>query len=433
MRASRHNIHDNPPFFARLILGLCALMIVAFIAWAAFADIDEIARGEGKVIPVSKTQIVQSSEPGIVQEINVNLGQIVHKGDMLVQLDNTTTASTLGESVAKARALGAKVERLALEEVGALDAQFVCPADILATAKNVCDNEEKLFEADRASYKNKLDVLDQRLKQHQNELEEAHANIDRLTQNIVGAQKQYDLLKPLGEKKLVAQTEVLKVQRELVDLQGQLKVYVESLDRLQSAIKEATLQVGDLGLQLRQQALTDKGQALSELSVVDETIRGASDRVKHTDIRSPVDGIVNTLEVNTIGAYVDAGKVIAGVVPTADTLLIEAKISPRDVAFVRIGQPAIIKISAYDFSIFGALDGKVINVSADSLVEKDKNETYYLVRIKTDKSALERDGKHYPIIPGMVASAEILTGHKAILAYLMKPINKARSEALTER
>ncbi|MGY5802172.1 HlyD family type I secretion periplasmic adaptor subunit [Rhizobium sp. LEGMi12c] len=433
MRASHSNVHDNPPLFARLILGLCALMIVAFVAWAAFADIDEIARGEGKVIPVSKTQIVQSSEPGIVQQINVNLGQIVHKGDILVQLDNTTTASTLGESVAKARTLGAKVERLALEEAGAFDAQFVCPADILAAAKNVCDNEEKLFEADRASYKNKLDVLDQRLKQHQNELDEAHANIDRLTQNIAGAQKQYDLLKPLGEKKLVAQTEVLKVQRDLVDLQGQLKVYVESLDRLQAAVKEATLQTTDLGLQLRQQALTDKGQALSELSVVDETIRGASDRVKHTDIRSPVDGIVNTLEVNTIGAYVDAGKVIAGVVPTADTLLIEAKISPRDVAFVRTDQPAVIKISAYDFSIFGALDGKVVNVSADSLVEKDKNETYYLVRIKTDKSALERDGKQYPIIPGMVASAEIMTGRKTILTYLMKPINKARSEALTER
>lgn len=433
MGASHRNTPDNPPLFARLILGLCASMIVAFVAWAAFADIDEIARGEGKVIPVSKTQIVQSSEPGIVQQINVNLGQVVHKGDILIQLDNTTTASTLGESVAKARALGAKVERLALEEAGAFDAQFVCPADILATAKNVCDNEEKLFEADRASYKNKLDVLDQRLKQHQNELDEAHANIDRLTQNIAGAQKQYDLLRPLGEKKLVAQTEVLKVQRDLVDLQGQLKVYVESLDRLQAAIKEATLQATDLGLQLRQQALTDKGQALSELSVVDETIRGASDRVKHTDIRSPVDGIVNTLEVNTIGAYVDAGKVIAGVVPTADTLLIEAKISPRDVAFVRIDQPAVIKISAYDFSIFGALDGKVVNVSADSLVEKDKNETYYLVRIKTDKSALERDGKHYPIIPGMVASAEIMTGRKTILTYLMKPINKARSEALTER
>lgn len=433
MRTHRRNVHDNPPLFARLILGICASMIAAFAAWAALADIDEIARGEGKVIPVSKTQIVQSSQPGIVQEINVNLGQIVHKGDLLVQLDNTTTESTLGESVAKARALGAKVERLALEEAGTYDAQFVCPADILATAKDVCDNEEKLFEADRAAYQNKLDVLDQRLKQHQNELDEAHANIDRLTQNIAGAQKQYDLLKPLGEKKLVAETEILKVQRDLVDQQGQFKVYIESLDRLQAAIKEATLQVNDLGLQLRQQALTDKGQALSELSVVDETIRGASDRVKHTDIRSPVDGIVNTLEVNTIGAYVDAGKVIAGVVPTADSLLIEAKISPRDVAFVRVGQPAVIKISAYDFSIFGALDGTVVNVSADSLVEKDKNETYYLVRIKTNKSELERDGKRYPIIPGMVASAEIITGHKAILAYLMKPINKARSEALTER
>ncbi|MDL2405818.1 HlyD family type I secretion periplasmic adaptor subunit [Rhizobium calliandrae] len=433
MRTHPQNIHDNPPFFARLILGICALMIAAFIAWAALADIDEIARGEGKVIPVSKTQIVQSSEPGIVQQINVNLGQVVHKGDLLVQLDNTTTESTLGESVAKARALGAKVERLALEEAGTYDALFVCPADILAAAKDVCDNEEKLFEADRAAYQNKLDVLDQRLKQHQNELDEAHANIDRLTQNIAGAQKQYDLLKPLGEKKLVAETEILKVHRDLVDLQGQLNVYVESLDRLQAAVKEANLQVNDLGLQLRQQALTDKGQALSELSVVDETIRGASDRVKHTDIRSPVDGIVNTLEVNTIGAYVDAGKVIAGVVPTADNLLIEAKISPRDVAFVRVGQPAVIKISAYDFSIFGALDGTVVNVSADSLVDKDKNETYYLVRIKTGKSELERDGKRYPIIPGMVASAEIMTGRKSILAYLMKPINKARSEALTER
>ncbi|MGA1805393.1 HlyD family type I secretion periplasmic adaptor subunit [Rhizobium sp. HT1-10] len=428
-----HQVLDTPPFLARSILVSCALLVACFVAWASVSEIDEIARGEGKVIPISKTQIVQSSEPGIVQEISVNLGQVVRKGDLLVQLDNTTTQSTLGESVAKARALGAKVGRLALEEAGDYSTPFICPANVLSVAKAVCDNEEKLFKADRASYQNKQDVLQQRLKQHENELEEAHANIDRLTENIVGAQKQYDMLKPLGEKKLVAQTEVLKVQRDLVDQQGQLKVYVESLDRLRASVQEATLQVDDLGLQLRQQALADKAQALAELSVVDETIRGASDRVKHTDIRSPVDGIVNTLEVNTIGAYVDAGKVIAGVVPTADTLLIEAKISPRDVAFVRVGQRAVVKISAYDFSIFGALDGEVVNISADSLVEKDKNETYYLVRVKTDKSVLERDGKSNPIIPGMVASTEIMTGRKTVLAYLMKPINKARSEALTER
>lgn len=429
---SRSHI-DNPPLFARAILALCALLIASFLAWAAFASIDEIARGEGKVIPVSKTQIIQSSEPGVVQQIAVTLGQVVRKGQLLVQLDNTTTASTLGESVAKARALGAKVARLQLEEAGLYDTKFVCPAEILSVAKPVCDNEENLFAADRASYENKLGVLQERVKQRENELNEAHANIARLTDNIDGAKRQYDLIKPLSDKKLVAQTEMLKVERDLTDQQGQLKVYQESIDRLEAAVQEAKLQVGDLALELRQQALTEKATTLAELSVVDETIRGASDRVKRTDIRSPVDGIVNTLEVNTIGAYVDPGRVIAGIVPTADTLLIEAKISPRDVAFVRRGQPAVVKVTAYDFSIFGGLEGVVENISADSLVEKEKGETYYLVQVKTEKSELTRNGKTYPIIPGMVASVEIMTGNKTVLSYLLKPINKARSEALTER
>ncbi|WP_018898974.1 HlyD family type I secretion periplasmic adaptor subunit [Rhizobium sp. 2MFCol3.1] len=427
------NKHDNPPFLARAILGLVALVIASFVAWAAIAKINEIARGEGKVIPVSKTQIIQSSEPGVVQQIAVVLGQVVRKGQLLVQLDNTTTTSTLGESVAKARALGAKVARLKLEEEGKYDEPYNCPEDILAVAKEVCANEAQLFAADRASYTNKLGVLKERVRQRENELSEAHANIDRLTQNIDGAQRQYDLISPLAKKKLVAETEVLKTERDLTDQQGQLKVYQESIDRLQAAVQEAKLQLGDLALELRQQALTDKAQALAELSVVDETVRGASDRVKRTDIRSPVDGIVNTLEVNTIGAYVDPGRVIAGIVPTADTLLVEAKISPRDVAFIRRGQPAIVKITAYDFSIFGGLEGIVENISADSLVEKEKGETYYLVQVKTDKSELTRDGKTYPIIPGMVASVEIMTGSKTVLSYLMKPINKARTEALTER
>lgn len=430
---SLNNRHDNPPLLARGILALVALVIASFLAWAAIADVNEIARGEGKVIPVSKTQIIQSSEPGVVQQIAVVLGQVVRKGQLLVQLDNTTTTSSLGESVAKARALGAKVARLKLEEAGQYDTPFICPQEILAVAKEVCANEEQLFAADRASYQNKLGVLKERVRQRENELSEAHANIDRLQQNIEGAQRQYDLIHPLAQKKLVAQTEVLKTERDLTDQQGQLKVYQESIDRLEAAVQEAKLQLGDLALELRQQALTEKAQALAELSVVDETIRGASDRVKRTDIRSPVDGIVNTLEVNTIGAYVDPGRVIAGIVPTADTLLIEAKISPRDVAFVRRGQPAVVKVTAYDFSIFGGLEGVVENISADSLVEKEKGETYYLVQVKTDKSALERNGKSYPIIPGMVASVEIMTGNKTVLSYLMKPINKARSEALTER
>lgn len=426
-------VADTPPFMARMIVFLVASLIVLFLAWAAIAEIDEIARGEGKVVPVSKTQIVQSSEAGVVETIAVQVGQVVRKGELIVQLNNTTTESSLGESVAKARALGAKIARLALEEAGSYDVAFVCPDDVLSVASQVCANEEQLFAANKASYINKAGVLRERVRQRENELSEAQANIVRLEQNITQATRQYDLMSPLAKKGLVAQTELIALERELTDQRGQITVYQESLERLRGAVEEARLQVEELALQLRQQALTEKAQTLAELSVIDETIRGATDRVSRTDIRSPVDGIVNTLEVNTIGAYVDPGTVVAGIVPTADTLLIEAKISPRDVAFVTRGQKAIVKVTAYDFSIFGGLEGVVTNISADSIVDKDKGETFYLVQVKTDQSELMRGGKSYPIIPGMVASAEIMTGRKTILSYLMKPINKAQSVALTER
>jgi adhesin transport system membrane fusion protein len=382
---------------------------------------------------VSKTQIVQSSEAGVVETIAVQVGQVVRKGELIVQLNNTTTESSLGESVAKARALGAKIARLALEEAGSYDAAFVCPEEVLSVASKVCENEERLFAANKAAYLNKAGVLRERVRQRENELTEAQANIVRLEQNIAQATRQYDLMSPLAKKGLVAQTELIALERELTDQRGQITVYQESLERLRGAVEEARLQVEELALQLRQQALTEKAQTLAELSVIDETIRGATDRVSRTDIRSPVDGIVNTLEVNTIGAYVDPGTVVAGIVPTADTLLIEAKISPRDVAFITRGQKAIVKVTAYDFSIFGGLEGEVTNVSADSIVDKEKGETFYLVHVKTDQSELVRNGKSYPIIPGMVASAEIMTGRKTILSYLMKPINKAQSVALTER
>ena len=214
---------------------------------------------------------------------------------------------------------------------------------------------------------------------------------------------------------------------------GQLESTRESVERIEASINEATLQIDELALQVQQEALAEKTQALAELSVIEETIRGASDRVARTDIRSPVDGIINTLEVNTIGAYVEPGTVVAGVVPTSDTLLVEARISPRDVAFVRPGQRALIKVTAYDFSIYGGLEGEVSNVSADSLVDQNTGETFYQVRVKTDQAELIRDGRSHAIFPGMVATADIMTGKKTILAYLMKPINKARNEALRER
>lgn len=424
---------DRPPFFASASVFIVGALFVAFFVWASYAEVDEIARGDGKVIPASKTQIIQASEAGVVQEIAVKVGQIIKKDDLIIRLDNTLNASSLGEQQARARTLGVRIARLKHEQSGKIAEPFVCPKEIEAAAPEVCDNEQKLLIARRDNFANKLSVLKSRLEQRQTEFEEATANSHRLTESIAISDKDAALVKSMVKRGLMAQTEQIRVDREQAELKGQLALSVETIKRTEAAIEEAKLQVDELGLQLQQEALDELTQALAELSVVEETIRGATDRVARTDIRSPVDGIVNTLELNTVGAFVQPGTVVAGIVPTSETLLVEARVSPRDVAFIRPDQEALIKVTAYDFSIFGGLDGKVSTITADSLVDQNTGEPYYQVRVSTDSSALTKDGKSFAIIPGMICTVEIMTGRKTILSYLLKPINKARDEALRER
>ena len=424
---------ERQPLVTTMTLWIIAGLLVFFGVWAALTELDEIARGQGKVIPVSKTQIIQSSEPGIVQEIAVKVGQVVRKGDLILRLDDTATTSTLGEAAARARSLKAQIARLELEQTGDYGAPYVCPAEIAAVAPAICENEARLLRAKSDNFVNKLSVMRERYQQRLKEMNETRENIARLETNREITQKEVDILAPIVKKKLAAQTDLLRVQKELADTIGQLKLSAETLDRIQAAVNEAKLQVDELKLTAQQEALAQKTEALAQLSVIDETIRGAESRVANTDIRSPVDGIVNTLDVNTVGAYVNAGAVIAGVVPTSDRLLVEARLSPSDVAFVRPGQPAVIKITAYDFTVYGGLQGVVDNVTADSLVDQNTGETYYQVRVRTEKAALEKDGKSFPIMPGMVSSVDIITGKKTVLAYLLKPLNKARQEALRER
>jgi adhesin transport system membrane fusion protein len=426
-------IQDRPPIFARFTVITVVCLIAAFIIWSALTSVDEVTRGEGKVIPFSKTQVVQASEPGTIQEIAVKAGQIVKKGEIIARLDDTTIASTLGEAAAHQRALEVKIARLDLEQTGNYTSVLVCPPDILKKAPDICRNEARLLALDEENYKNEVAVLQERKVQKQKDLDQALAQIQRLEDNVQVSEKELALVQPMVQRKLMAETELLRVQKELTDQRGQLKQTKESIDGLKAAVKEAALEIDQLSLQLRQKAVSDKTQALADLSVVNETIRGASDRVARTDVRSPVDGVVNDLTINTIGAFVQPGTVIATIVPTAEKLLVQARISPRDVAFIRPGQPATVKITAYDFSIYGGLEGEVTNVSADSLVDEKTGKPYYEVLVKTEHSELKKDGRTYSIIPGMVASVDILTGHKTILHYLLKPINKGLSESLTER
>lgn len=425
--------YDRPPRHWLWVILLVSAFLGAALLWASTAEIDELSRAEGRVIPSSKTQVIQSAEAGVVAEILVRRGEQVRKGQQLVRLDDTTTTSSAGEVEAKVRALQAQVARLQIEYEGRAQEGYTCPPDVLAEVPAVCDNEAKLLQARLATLDQGKDVLAQRVEQRSRELSEALANKARLEEAYALAEQKLELVKPMAEKKLVSQTEFLAAQRDVSDTKGQRDAVIESIARLESAVSEAQLQVQQADLQFRQDALNDLTLRLAELSSAEQALRGASDRVSRTDIRSPVDGIVNEIAINTVGGFVQPGERLLDIVPMEDTLLVEARLKPSDVAFVLPGQPAEIKFTAYDFSIFGGLQGEVQSVGADSIIDPNTRETYYVVLIKTPESVLHFKGEDLPILPGMVTTVEILTGKKTILQYLLKPINKARDEAMRER
>lgn len=425
--------HDSPPVASRYIIWVCLSCVVAFVAWSAWAKVDEIARGDGKVIPLSKTQIVQASEPGVVQEIAVTIGQVVKKGDLLIRLDSSGNLASLGESKARFDALQARIARLELEIEGLFDTDFVCPEQTRRVSETICTNEASLLAARRENYRTKLQVLEARRQQRRDEIGEARSNVEQTGLVIQAMLNERDKIEPLVKRKLHPEIDLLRLDREIAQQNGQRENVSQSLKRLESALMEAELQIQEIDSQFKQEARRELGDTLADVSVLQATLTGAEDRVRRTDIVSPVDGVVNTMEVNTIGAFLQPGSVVAGVVPMTDTLLVEARISPRDVAFVQPGQKALVKLTAYDFSIYGGLDGVVSNVSADSIVNPETGETYYQVLVQTGDSQLGKGTTRHAIRPGMIASVEILTGEKTVLDYLMKPISKARYEALTER
>lgn len=341
--------YDRPPRHWLWVILLVSAFLGAALLWASTAEIDELSRAEGRVIPSSKTQVIQSAEAGVVADILVRRGEQVKKGQQLVRLDDTTTTSSAGEVEAKVRALQAQVARLQIEYEGRAGEGYTCPPDVLAEVPAVCENEAKLLQARLDTLDQGKDVLAQRVEQRNRELSEALANKARLEDAFSLAEQKLDLIKPMAEKQLVSQTEFLAAQRDVSDTRGQRDAVIESIARLEAAVSEAELQVQQAELQFRQDALSELTTRLAELSSAEQALRGASDRVSRTDIRSPVDGIVNEIAINTVGGFVQPGERLLDIVPMEDTLLVEARLKPSDVAFVLPNQPAQIKFTAYDF------------------------------------------------------------------------------------
>lgn len=420
------------PRTVRTIVLASTLLIAGFLGWAAFAPVEEITRGSGRVIPSSRIQLVQTPEAGVVREITVRIGQRVSRGDVLVRLEDTPNQTRANEIEVQFRALRAQIARLEAEVAGG-DAPYACPADLPAAAAPVCESEARSLRLRRESLAARLETMRQRVVQRRQEVAEANASLTRLTQGMELAERELALITPMAQRNLVSQTEMLRVQRQSVDVRGQLATTRETLTRLRAALAEATVQLDDQELQFRREAASELTARQAEFSVIAETRRGAAERVLRTDIRAPLDGIVNALPVTTIGAFLNAGERVLEIVPLEDKLLVETRIRPADIGFVTAGQRALVKVSAYDFLQYGGLNGSVENVSADSLSDNAQKETFYVVIVRTDESALKRNGQVFPIIPGMQTDIDIVTGRKTVLEYLIKPISRGLRESLRER
>ncbi len=420
---------QGPSGVAILLLFSVTLFFVAAITWAWWAEIDEVTRGQGTVIPSSQVQVIQNLEGGILKKILVKEGDMVEAGQILLRIDDTGFAASLGEQNAARYSLMGQMARLTAEsEGGALE----FPPELMAEARQLAVNERKLFNARRADLKSQLGILRKQVDQREQELTELRGQLKQNRSSLVLLEEELQMTEPLVQSGVVPKINLLRLRREVNDLEGLINGTLLALPRAKSAVQEATRRIEERYLNFRSEALRELNAIKAEFAQVEQSILAARDRVLRTDLRSPVRGIVKQLNISTIGGVVAPGMNLMEVVPLDDTLLVEARVLPADVAFLKPGQEATVKLTAYDFSIYGGLSARLERISADTIVD-ERGDSYYQIIVRTDKSELVHRGKVLPIIPGMVASVDILTGRKTVLDYLLKPILKARDRALTER
>lgn len=407
----------------KLIL-VAAVTLFLLIIWSSFAQVDEVTRGMGKVIPSSQAQLVQAAEPAVVSDILVRSGERVKQGQLLVRLDDSMAASELGQLETENERLSARANRLEGEAAGSV---MGCEPG------SVCAEEQRLQRTRFAAARSREASLTAAVEQRRRDLREAEATASALEQSVRLSQEQVRMLEPLAAKGIVPQTELITAQRDLVDVRGRLAAAQQAAGRASASIREAQADFQSARLDFQQQALNERSEVETRIAVNEESIRGASARRNRNELRSPVAGIVNNLQVTTKGGFVNAGETIMQVVPVGDRLLVEARISPRDIGFVSVGDPANVKVTAYDFATYGGLPGTVVEVSADSIYDEIERENYYRVLIETKRSFIEKDSQKFAIVPGMITDVEIITGAKSILSYLLKPVSRAFDTALSEK
>ncbi|WP_040726619.1 HlyD family type I secretion periplasmic adaptor subunit [Thiomicrorhabdus sp. Kp2] len=421
---------EKPTVKSQMVVWVILLVFIWLIVWANYAELDKIVRGEGKVVPSSQIQIIQNLEGGIVEELFIHSGDKVKKGQILIKLDNTQFASSYGESELKEAELTAKAQRLAAE---AFNKPFIVskvPSTDLEIQK-LYDREFYLYEARQKQVETTDNILVEQIEQKKLELQDAYSQQKQLTRSLNLLKKEVSFMKPLVKQGIASQVDLLKLEREENDALSKLKGVEFSIPRLKSAISEARSKREDAKETFANDAHEQMNQVLAEKEQLIKSKAALQDRVDRTDIKSPVNGTVKQMFVNTIGGVVQPGSDIVEIVPEDDSLVLETKILPADIGFIYEGLKAKIKFTAYDFAIYGGLDGTVTRISADTITDEEGN-SFYIARIKTDRNHLGTKKEPLFLLPGMTASVDIIVGKHTVLDYILKPIIKAKDTALRE-
>lgn len=414
---------------APLLLLTIALTFIILVIWAAFSEIDEITRGEGTIIPSTKLQVIDHLEGGIIQNIHINEGDIVKKGQLLLNIDNTIAQARFSEGQTLYYRFIASVARLRAQISGQ---PFVIPQEVIEKAPLEAEDAMRLYKAHLEDLKSEQLIADQEIEQKQQELNELASRTEELTMQQSLIHEKVIKIAPLVKQKLEPEITLTDLKIRESELRSEVASLKSNIARAKAAVLQAEQRSRQVPIKFKAENWNELKDVNNKLASAKGSFTSEGDRFSRTEVRSPVRGIVKQLLVTTVGGVVQPGEDLVEIVPLEDTLLIEAKINPKDIAFLRPGLEASIKITAYDYSVYGDLRGELIRVSADSITD-DQGNVFYKAYLKTEGTILSKTKKILPIMPGMVSSVDILTGKKSVLNYLLKPILKAKQRALTER
>ena len=414
---------------SRPLLILVFLAIVSFVIWAAWCEVDEITRGMGKIIPSSQIQDVQNLEGGIVKDILVAEGDLVEKGQILLLMDDTRFSATRDGQRGNQFALMARETRLQAEVEGI---EPLMSAEVIEHVPELAQRELELFNSRRLELASSVGVLAQQLEQQQQQYEETKAQQAMLQRRFVLLDEEFKLSRALEKEGAVSRVEVIRLERQVSDTRGEQQITTENLERIRAQQQEIHQRVQEVKLAFSNKARAEQNDVLAQLHELSAKDTAVSDQVDRASVRAPMRGVVTQILVSTKGGVVQPGMKMMALIPVDDVLEVEARIRPEDIAFLHPGQKATVRLTAYDFTIYGGLDGELTHISADTFLDEE-GESYYLARIKTNNNYLGDAENGRPIIAGMVTTVDILTGKKTMLDYLLKPVLRAKQLAFTER